>query len=162
MWRTPSAFTHRINTNILIEMKLPLIKVPALRCAPARLFLVFASLFISQTSFAKLAANTIDPVGIVSDNGRHVALTGPVSATSGDRVEMQVMVTQRSTGAVAEGIVFFTGTGEVTQWAVTAATCGPAAFEPGPATVVALALTSVKGQPDDAHQWLVNVTLVNE
>jgi hypothetical protein len=143
-------------------MKLPLIKVRAFRFAPVHLFLVFASAFIAHTSFAKLSANTIDPVGIVSDNGRHVVLTGPVSATSGDRVELQVTVTQRSTGAVADGIVFFTGTGEVTQWAVTAVTVGPAAFEPGPATVVALALTSVKGQPNDAHQWLVNVTLVSE
>jgi hypothetical protein len=147
---------------MLIDMKLPFIKVRVPRLPPAQLFIIFAGVFLANTSFAKLSANTIDPVGIVSDNGRHVALTGPVSATSGDRIEMQVVVTQRSTGAVAEGIVFFTGTGEVTQWAVTAVTNGAAAFEPGPATVVALALTSVKGQPNDAHQWLVNVTLVSE
>jgi hypothetical protein len=143
-------------------MNLPLIKVRISRLVPVQLFLVFAGVFLAHTSFAKLSANTIDPVGIVSDNGRHVALTGPVSATLGDRIEMQVTVTQRSTGAVAEGIALFTGTGEVTQWMVTAVTCGPAAFEPGPATVVALALTSVKGQPNDAHQWLVNVSLVGE
>jgi hypothetical protein len=143
-------------------MKLPLLNVRLPRLAPVQLLVFIAGVFLANTSFAKLAANTIDPVGIVSDNGRHVVLTGPVSATSGDRVELQVTVTQRSTGAVADGIVFFTGTGEVTQWAVTAVTVGPAAFEPGPATVVALALTSVKGQPNDAHQWLVNVTLVSE
>jgi len=143
-------------------MKLPLIKVRIPLLAPVQLCVLFAGVFLAHTSFAKLSANTIDPVGIVSDNGRHVALTGPVTATSGDRAEMQVTVTQRSTGAVAEGIVFLTGTGQPSQWAVTAVTCGAAAFEPGPATVVALALTSVKGQANDAQQWLVNVTLVSE
>lgn len=143
-------------------MKRPLIKVTIPQLAPLQLLLILAGVFLAHTTFAKLAANTIDPVGIVSDSGRHVVLTGPVEATSGDRTEMRVTVTQRSTGAVAEGIVFFTGTGEPIQWAVTAATYGPAAFEPGPATVVALALTSVKGEANDAHQWLVNVTLVSE
>jgi hypothetical protein len=44
---------------------------------------------------------------------------------------------------------------------VTAHALGNAEFEPGPATAVAFARTTTSpGQPDDAHQWLVNVTLV--
>jgi hypothetical protein len=113
------ADVFRFHTSIQLEhpnlMKTPLTKVRIPRLAPVQLFLVFASVFVAHNSFAKLSANTIDPVGIVSENGRHLVLTGPVSATSGDRVEMQVTVTQRSTGAVAEGIAFFTGTGEVSQ-----------------------------------------------
>ena len=39
---------------------------------------------------------------------------------------------------------------------------GWATFEAGPATVVGLARSSVNGQATDAHQWLVNVTLLRE
>ena len=143
-------------------MKLPLLKVRIPLLAPVHFLFLFAGVFLAHTSFARLSANTIDPVGLVSDDGRRVALTGPVTITAGDRTEMKVTVTQRSTGAVAEGIMFFTATGEPSQWALTAVTQGAAVFEPGPATVVALAVTSVKGQANDAHQWLVNVTLVSE
>ena len=71
-------------------------------------------------------------------------------------------VTQRSTGAVAEGVIFFTGTGQSNQWEITAVAEGRAAFEAGPATVVALARSAINGQATDAHQWLVNVTLLSE
>jgi hypothetical protein len=47
--------------------------------------------------------NTIDPVAIVADNGRHLIVTGPIECTHGERVELRVTVTQRETGAVAEG-----------------------------------------------------------
>ena len=89
-------------------------------------------------------------------------VTGPLAATADDRIELRVTVTQRSTGAVAEGVIFFTGTGQTNQWEVTAITENRAAFEAGPATVVALARSSVNGQATDAHQWLVNVTLLSE
>ena len=45
-------------------------------------------------------------------------------------------VTQRSTGAVAEGVIFFTGAGQTNQWEITAVAEGRATFEAGPATVV--------------------------
>ena len=59
-------------------------------------------------------------------------------------------------------IVFFTGTGQTNQWEITATAEGRAAFRAGPATVVGLARSSVSGQTTDAHQWLVNATLVSE
>jgi hypothetical protein len=73
-----------------------------------------------------------------------------------------VTVTQRSTGAVAEGVIFFTGSGQTNQWEITTVAEGRATFQAGPATVVGLARSSSKGQTTDAHQWLVNVTLLNE
>jgi hypothetical protein len=39
---------------------------------------------------------------------------------------------------------------------------GKAAFEAGPATAVALGRTTDRGATTDAHQWLVNITLVEE
>ena len=128
----------------------------------AGLLLAIASLIVARTAFAKIAFNTIDPIGIVVDKGRQVTLTGPIAVTVGERTELRVTVTQRSTGAVAEGVIFFTGTGQTNQWAATVSAEGRAAFEAGSATVVGLARCSINGQSTDAHQWLVNVTLLRE
>jgi len=43
---------------------------------------------------------------------------------------------------------------------ITARAEGRAAFAAGPVTVVGLARSSINGQATDAHQWLVNVTLL--
>ena len=123
---------------------------------------ILAGVFVARTAFARLVMNTIDPVGIVADKGRQVTVTGPIAVTAGERTEMRVTVTQRSTGAVAEGVIYFTGSGQTNQWEITALAEGRAAFEAGPATVVGLARRSIEGQATDAHQWLVNVTLLSE
>ena len=143
-------------------MTIQTLKQPRTWLVPVSLLLTVAGLFVARTAFARIAYNTIDPVGIVADKGRQVALTGPIAVTAGERTELRVTVTQRSTGAVAEGIIFFTGTGQTNQWEVTVVAEGRAAFEAGPATAVGLARSSVPGQATDAHQWLVNVTLVKE
>jgi hypothetical protein len=124
----------------------------------ATVLVILAGVFVARTAFAKILGNTIDPVGIVADQGRQVTVTGPIAVTEGERTELRVTVTQRSTGAVAEGVLFFTGSGQTNQWEVTAVAEGRAAFEAGPATVVGLARSSINGQATDAHQWLVNVT----
>ena len=128
----------------------------------AALVLTLAGLFVARTAFAGVQLNTIDPVGIVAAKGRHITVAGPLRATAGDRVELRVTVTQRSTGAVAEGRAFLTGTGALQRWEVETAAEGGATFEAGPATAVALARTTVGGKATDAHQWLVNITLVRE
>ena len=128
----------------------------------AAILLTVAGVFVARTAFARIILNTIDSVGIVSDKGRHLTLTGPLAATAGDRVELRLTVTQRSTGALAEGHTFLTGTGTTNQWEVEARAQGAATFEAGPATAVALARTTVGGKVTDAHQWLVNITLVKE
>ena len=51
----------------------------------------------------------------MADKGRQVTVTGPIAVTTGERTELRVTVTQRSTGAVAEGIIFFTGSGRLKQ-----------------------------------------------
>ena len=129
---------------------------------PVALLLVVSSLFIARTVVAKIVNNTIDTVGLVTDKGRQVTVTGPIAVTTGERTELRVTVTQRSTGAVAEGVIFFTGTGQTNQWEVTVVAEGRAVFQTGPATVVGLARSSSQGKATDAHQWLVNVTLLRE
>ena len=83
-------------------------------------------------------------------------------ASASLRTFMRLTVTQRSTGAAAEGRAFLTATGAVQQWEVETAAEGGATFEAGPATAVAFARNTVGGKATDAHQWLVNITLVME
>ena len=106
--------------------------------------------------------SNIDPVGIVSDNGRRLVITGPIKCTATQRTDIRVTVTQRFTGAVAEGLGFITCSGTLQQWEVNAATIGDELFEEGAATAVALALPTDRGAATDANQWLVNITLVEE
>jgi hypothetical protein len=121
----------------------------------------FACLLLNRPSIAKLAANTIDPTIILDDRGRHLLLTGPITCTGGERTDLRVIVTQRSTGAVAEGTFTFTCSGSGQQWEVQAQTKGKASFQTGAATVVALAVTyDARGEATDAHQWLVNGTIL--
>jgi hypothetical protein len=129
---------------------------------PATLLLILAGLLVARAAFAKVVFNTIDPVGIVAGQGRHVTLTGPLAFTAGETAHLRVTVTQRSTGALAEGEVLLTGNGQTNQWEVTAAVQGRKTFAPGPATAVALARPTLNGNATDAHQWLVNITLVKE
>lgn len=113
----------------------------------------------ASPTFAGVALNTIDPSALVADNGRYIVLTGPIACTVGERVVLQVTVTQRITGAVAQGRARMPCTGDLQQWKVRVANDGPTLFEAGSATAVALARTSAWGEPTDAHQWLVELTL---
>ncbi len=118
---------------------------------------------LAPLAFARVTYNTIDSVARVSHGGRHVDLTGPIVCDQTQAVRMRVTVTQRTTGAVAEGYASFTGTQETQTWHVHAVARGPDRFVPGDATAVGLAMsTGSPGHNDDAHQWLVPVTLVEE
>jgi hypothetical protein len=116
-------------------------------------------------AFARVVRNTIDPVANLADNGRHLLVTGPIAGdVAGELVHIQVTVTQRTTGAVAKGQTFLTLTGAgldaPQQWQIQASIHGNEVFAEGPAIAVAIATTSNRGITTDAHQWLVEVTLV--
>jgi hypothetical protein len=151
-----------------IQILRPSLKSPRTWLVSAVLVFLLATVagvFLARAAFAKISMNTIDPVGLVADHGRAVTLTGPINVTAGERTELRVTLTQRSTGAVGEGILFFTGTGQIERWEVRLSTQGAVSFEPGAATAVGLARSSsssVRGQATDAHQWLVNVNLESE
>ncbi len=128
----------------------------------AAMVLTLAGVFVASKAFAGIQANTIDPVASMTDNGRHLVATGPLACTQGERADLHVTVTQRATGAVAEGRTRITCTGNTQQWEVHASTQGKETFQEGSATAVAIARTSARGDITDAHQWLVNITLVGE
>jgi len=121
--------------------------------------LIPAGLLLAPVSWGRIAYNTIDSVARIGDNGRQVIVTGPIECDGGQRSDLRVTVTQRTTGAVAEGRTVITCSGGQQQWEVRASTQGNKTFEAGPAIAVALATTSIAGETDDAHQWLVNITL---
>lgn len=134
--------------------------------APARLRrIAFVSLstllalILVQTASARVVFNTIDANAVVTDNGRHLIVTGPIVCDSGERAEIRVTVTQRTTGALAEGLARVICTGQPQHWKVHAATQGDQLFEEGAARAVGLARTSDRASTTDAHQWLVDIVL---
>jgi hypothetical protein len=108
---------------------------------------------------ARIVRNTMDPIAVLAGNGHHLAVTGPIACTAGQRAELRVTVTQRTTGAVAEGRTSVTCTGSDQIWQVQLQKAGKEALEEGAATAVAVARTYDGGQVTDAHQWLVSMTL---
>ena len=71
---------------------------------PAAIVIALVSVFLAPIAFAKIVNNTIDPLGNVTGNGRQIAVTGPIGCTPLETAYLRVTVTQRSTGAVAEGV----------------------------------------------------------
>jgi hypothetical protein len=102
----------------------------------AAMVMTLAGVLVAPTAFAKIATNTIDPLAIVTDNGLHIIVTGPIACTEGERAYLRVTVSQRATAAVAEGRTLITCTGNTQQWEVHASTQGNETFEEGPATAV--------------------------
>ena len=138
------------------------LKRPSTWLASAALLVALWCIFGVPTAFAKLAANTINPIGQINKNGRELLITGPIAFTAGEVVHLKVTVTQRSTGAVAEGMVVLHSTGTPFVWQVDAHASGHAEFQPGSATAVAVAVSSSHHRATDAHQWLVNITLTDD
>lgn len=137
-------------------------KTPLRVCVLAVAIIALVGVMIAPVALARIMRNTIDPVAIVADGGRHLIVTGPIECTENQRAYVRVTVTQRLTGAVAEGrtVITCAGEGNPQQWEVHAATQGKESFHEGPATAVGLARTTDRGDTTDAHQWLVPITLV--
>ena len=129
----------------------------------AAIVLTLAGVFVAPLAFARIARNTIDPVATVADDGHHIVVTGPIACTAREKAHLRVTITQRATAALAEGHTRITCTGGSQQWEIHAATQhGHEGFQDGPATAVAVARTTHRGDITDAHQWLVEITLVGE
>lgn len=129
---------------------------------PIAVILSVVAILSGAVADARITRNTIDGTAKLTDNGRTIIVTGPIQCDQTQPTYMRVTVSQRSTGAVANGIANITCTADEQQWEVRITTQGNATFEEGPAFAVALAKTTQNGKPDDAHQWLVPITLVKE
>jgi hypothetical protein len=124
--------------------------------------LLLGGVGLAPRAVAGVSFNTIDPIAVVTDTGRHLIVTGPLTCTAGERAFVRVTVTQRTTGAVAEGRTRLTCTGAPQHWTVHAGSHGEEPFQDAPAVAVAMARTTADGAITDAHQWLVTLTLVGD
>ena len=116
----------------------------------------------APVAVARIMNNTIDALAIVADGGRHLVVTGPITCTAGEQSILRVTVTQRATGAIAEGQTLVVCSGAAQEWEAHAAIQGRQSFQLGSAVAVASARTTTRGDTTDAHQWLVPITLVAE
>ena len=128
--------------------------------AVAFLVLALVSASVMPIVYAGIQANTIDPSGAIAVGGHQIHITGPIMATQGEEVHLKITVTQRTTGAIAEGEVKFVATGAPQHWQATAHRFHKETFAEGPAVAVAVARTTLQGKTTDSHQWLVPIMLV--
>jgi hypothetical protein len=84
------------------------------------MILILTGVCLPPLASAGIALNTIDPVATVTDDGRHLIVTGPIACTEGEQASLRVTVTQRATGAVAGGRTRITCTGDTQPWEVQA------------------------------------------
>jgi hypothetical protein len=98
----------------------------------------------SSGGFAPTAA--LGPGGSVQIGGHVVCYEGAVAY-------LRVTITQRGTGAVAEGRTRITCTGEETAWEIQGGTMGRDAFVGGPVTACGLLEVTGENDPHDAVQW---------
>ena len=106
--------------------------------------------------------NTINPSAEILNNGEEVVLTGPIQCSEPGTTVIRVTLTQRTTGAIAEGQTVFECSTTLQQWRAVVHTRGKERFVPGQAVAVALGFgRGSTGVIEDAHQWLVNVNLYN-
>jgi hypothetical protein len=126
----------------------------------ATIVVVIISLLMAGPVLARIAANTIDDTVTLSPNNRQVLVTGPITCTQGEKLTIDVVVVQRSTGAVVKGSFRDLCTGEAQNWEVNANTMGSNTFEEGPAIAWAVATTRNNEVITDAAQWAKEVTVV--
>ena len=104
--------------------------------------------------------NTINAEAHVKRYGRAIHVGGPIRRDKGDTLKLRVTVSQRTTGAVAEGDTQDVATGRFECWEVVAECRGDAAFEEGPAQASVLGTTWLKGDVTDAVQWSGDLVLM--
>ena len=103
-------------SRLVSRLAPPQVAKRAITLVSVALIVVLCCFLVTRPVWAKITYNTIDTIGIVTDKGRSVLVTGPIAITEGERTELRVTMTQRSTGAVAEGVIFFSGNGQTNQW----------------------------------------------
>jgi hypothetical protein len=137
----------------------------------ATMVLALVSVCIATWAFAGSATDAdpraigmnivrIDADAGVSDNGRHLIVTGPLACTKGEVAYVSLRVTQHRTGATAEGRTRLMCTGTTQQWQVHAGTTDDETFEAGAATAVAYMRSTMRQYTTDARQWLVVIRLL--
>ena len=123
--------------------------------------LVAAITALAAPAFAGVALNTIDRHAALDEAGRVVQVTGPIRCNQVERATIRVTVSQRTTGAVAEGRWRGWCRPTARTWTVRRfVQQGSATFETSTAQVCALGVTRRETKVTDAKQWCQTVRLV--
>jgi len=121
-----------------------------------------ATTALAAPASAGVVLNTIDGEATLDDAGRVVEVTGPIRCTQAERATIRVTLSQRTTGAVAEGRWRGTCRRTTTTWtAKRFVQQGSATFRPGSAKACALGVTRRAGTVTDAKQWCQPIRLVH-
>jgi hypothetical protein len=136
----------------------------ALKRAPLVMALMATTMTaLSASASAGVVLNTIDCEASLDAGGHVVEATGPIRCSQVERATIRVTVSQRTTGAVAEGR--WRGLCRRTTRTWTAKRFvphGSASFEAGRARACALAVTGRAERATDAKQWCRTIELTNE
>ena len=103
-------------------------------------------------SYCVCSSGGFTPTASVGPGGR-VQIGGHAACAEGAVADPRVTITQRGTGAVAEGTTRIACTGGETSWEIQGATVGRRAFIAGPATACGLLEIGGANDPPDAVQW---------
>lgn len=129
------------------------------RFEKAMIITLVISLLVAGPVVARLSSNTIDPIAILSSNNRQVLVTGPIDCTKGEKLSLEVVLTQRETNAIAKGTLETACTGDIQKWEINTRAEDGTTFKDGNATAWALATTRNHGKITDIDQWLRDVTI---
>jgi hypothetical protein len=123
--------------------------------------LALGSLIGVRTASADLNQATINPTSIQAIGGSYAVVTGTVTCTRGDTLQINLTMGQSPTGAQARGSVTGSCTGGADVWTVTALTrLDSPLLQPGLTRVCWNAATSLVGLSTDVRQSCNTVTLI--
>ena len=117
----------------------------------------------ARPRFFPIPNATADEAVLMPSEDDDVVVTGGIKCAEGQIVEINVTVTQETTGAVANGdtLTRCLGTdGQARQWIVHAPTQSQAAFETGNAHLVVNARTLAQGEETHEWSWEPDVQLI--
>ena len=140
------------------------------RLAMVALAVSFVGLFATSPSLAEIAIAVNADFVRISDDGRHLVLTGILlcdDVGAGDQITLYLTVTQRQRdpktdeprAAIATGSTHFVCTGGFfnDQWEVHATAHGNEEFFPGLVKSAGLAVSTKRNDTTSAFQWLTNI-----
>ena len=106
--------------------------------------------------------NTINAEAHVRHNGREILVEGPIRCDKRETLRLRVTISQKATGAIAEGDTEEAATGGFQCWEVVAKCRGEAVFEEGWAQASVLGTTWLKGRITDVAQWAGDLVLMDD
>ena len=136
----------------------------ALKRAPLVIALMATTMTaLTASASAGVVLNTIDREATVDAGGHVVEVTGPIRCSQVERARTRVTVSQRTTGAVAEGRWRGLCRRITRTWtAKRLVPQGSAFFQAGTAHACALVVTRRAGRATDAKQWCRTIELIKE